>query len=254
MAQDLPDNALVTLDAGFVGYDFWRGLDEANVSFVARIGGNVKLLKNLGYVRQHRDLVCVWPDQAQRKRQPPLVLRLESFCGGKEEVYLVTNVLDSNRLSRRQLIEVYAARWGVEVYYRDLKQTFARAKLRSKSADNAQLELDWSILGLWAMALYTAARQAVDGIAPERRSVADMLHAFRLPMEQHRCVAEEREDLFSLLANAVKDQYERHSSKASRGHPRKKKKHAISKPVILAATKQQQSIAQQLQNEITVAA
>ncbi len=50
-----------------------------------------------------------------------------------------------SRLSSRQMREIYQARWGVEIYYRDFKQTFGRGKLLSKTADNAQLELDWSI-------------------------------------------------------------------------------------------------------------
>jgi len=254
MARNLPSHALVTLDAGFVGYDFWQTLDQAGVSFVARVGSNVKLLKNLGYVRRRNGLVHVWPDQAQRKRQPPLTLRLECFRGGKEEVYLVTNVLDTERLSQSQMIEIYTARWGVEVYYRDFKQTFARSKMRSKTADNAQLELDWSILGLWAMCLYTAAHHAANGIPPRKRSVAGLLHAFRLPMEQHKSVADDQEDLYTLLSAAVKDEYERHSSKASRNYPRKKKKHAIGAPALTNATPQQQAAARGIRNELNAAA
>lgn len=253
MARNLPSHALLTLDAGFVGYDFWQTLDQAGVSFVARVGSNVKLLKNLGYVRRRNGIVHVWPDQAQRKRQPPLTLRLECFRGGKEEVYLVTNVLDTEHLSQSQMIEIYTARWGVEVYYRDFKQTFARGKLLSKTADNAQLELDWSILGLWAMCLYTAAHHAANGIPPRKRSVAGLLHAFRLPMEQHKSVADDQEDLYSLLSAAVKDEYERHSSKASRNYPRKKKKHAIGAPTLTNATPQQQATARNLKQELKTA-
>ncbi len=245
---------MLTLDAGFVGYEFWRQLDQAGVSFVARVGGNVKLLKNLGCVRRRRDIVYVWPDQAQRKSQPPLVLRLEHFRGGKEDVYLVTNVLAAERLSQRQMIEIYAARWGVEVYYRDFKQTFARGKLRSKTADNAELELDWSLLGFWAMCLYTAAQHAACGVAPNQRSAAGMLHAFRLTMEQYKCVAEDEEHFLQLLADARKDNYERQSSKASRGHPRKKKKTAIGQPIILPATNEQRAAARRPKNQPATAA
>jgi hypothetical protein len=254
MARSLPSQSLVTLDAGFVGYDFWQTLDQAGVCFVARVGSNVKLLKNLGYVRRRNDIVHVWPDRAQRKLQPPLTLRLECFRGGKEEVYLVTNVLDIDRLSQSQMIDIYAARWGVEIYYRDFKQTFARGKMRSKSADNTQLELDWSILGLWAMCLYAAAHHAANGIPPKRRSVAGLLHAFRLPMEQHKSDADEQEDLYTLLLVAVKDEYERHSSKASRNYPRKKKKHAIGTPILTNATPQQREVARTIKNEVSTAA
>ncbi len=223
---------------------------QSGTAFVARVGANVRLLKNLGYIRRHKDIVYVWPDKAQKDQQPPLALRLHGFCGGKEEVYLVTNVLDPHRLSSAQMQKIYQARWGVEIYYRDFKQTFGRGKLLSKQADNAQLELDWSILGLWAMCLYASAQHVANGVSPKRRSLANVLHAFRLPMEQSKCVADEGEDLFHLLEIAIKDTYQRHSSKASRNPPRKKTKRAIGKPTIQNATKEQRFAAENTKNAI----
>ena len=250
LLNDLPEQALVTLDAGFVGDDFWRTFNQSGTAFVARVGANVRLLKNLGYIRRQKDIVYVWPDKAQRNQQPPLVLRLHGFSGGKEEVCLVTNVLEENRLSSSQMRKIYQARWGVEVYYRDFKQTFGRGKLLSKTADNAQLELDWSIIGLWTMCLYGTAQHIANGIPPRRRSVANLLHAFRLAMEQSKSVADDGEDLFSLIATALKDTYQRSSSKASRNHPCKKQKRAIGKPTILNATKEQQATAKNIRTAL----
>ncbi len=250
MAQGLPEQALIAMDAGFVGHDFLQTLNQRGVAFVVRVGANVRLLKDLGYVRRKKDIVYVWPDAARRKQQPPLVLRLHAFSGGKEEVYLVTNVLEESRLSSRQMREIYQARWGVEIYYRDFKQTFGRGKLLSKTADNAQLELDWSIIGLWAMCLYGTAQHIASGVPPGWRSVANLLHAFRLPMEQAKCAADEGEDLLCLIAIALKDDYKRKSSKASRNHPRKKQKHKIGQPIILNATQEQQTVARNLKTAL----
>lgn len=250
MAKDLPEKSLLTLDAGFVGYKFWRTLDELGVAFVARIGSNVRLLKNLGVVRREKDIVYVWPDQARRQQKPPLALRLHELTEGREAVYLVTNVLEEERLSRSQMQTIYQARWGIETYYRDFKQTFGRGKLLSKTAENARLELDWSIVGLWAICLYGTAQQVAQGIEPKRRSVANLLHAFRLPLEQPKCPADEGEDLFSLIARAVKDSYQRTTSKTSRNHPRKKTKHAIGQPIIQNATKEQQLAAKTMKTAV----
>jgi len=250
MAKDLPEKSLVAIDAGFVGYKFWRTLGESGVAFVARIGSNVRLLKNLGQVRREKDLVYVWPDQARRQQKPPLVLRLYGFTDGREDVYLVTNVLEEDRLSRSQMRDIYQARWGIETYYRDFKQTFGRRKLLSKTAANARLELDWSILGLWAVCLYGTAQQVAQGTKPNQRSVANLLHAFRLPLEQPKCPADEGEDLFRLIALAVKDIYKRTKSKASRNPPRKKKKHAIGQPIIQNATKEQRSNAKNIKTAV----
>jgi hypothetical protein len=239
MARGLPQDALVTMDAGFVGYEFWKTLLDAKVGFVSRVGGNVKLLKSLGLVRCQGNIVYVWTDAAQRKNTPPLALRLERFRGGKEDVYLVTNVWDQERLSTQALKAVYKARWGVELFYRDFKQTFERGKLRSKSADNVQLEVDWSFMGLWAMNLLASLEHAAAGVTPSQRSVANVLRAFRTPMHEYKSAPEPGEDLWSLLSHALKDEYQRTSSKASRDYPHKKQKHAISSPDIVPATAKQ---------------
>ena len=153
MLSELPQNSLITADAGFMGYEFWRAVIEANQSFVIRVGANVKLLKKLGYARQYDNTVYLWPNSAAKKNLPPLVLRVVSVHDGKNPMCLVTNVLSKKRLSDQQVAKIYKARWGIELFFRTFKQTFGRRKLRSHSAANARLELDWSLIGLWSVCL-----------------------------------------------------------------------------------------------------
>lgn len=240
MAQQLPEHAMLVMDAGFVGFDFWQNLNARNVAFVARVGSNVKLLQNLGCARTERDIVYVWPDKAQRNQVPPVMLRLACFRDGKEDVHVVTNVLDCARLSDAQLQKIYALRWGVELYFRDFKQTFSCSKLLSKCADNAELELDWSILSLWLMCLYTALEHSAVEVSPSRRSVSGLLHAFRCVLTFHRYPPEPGEDLRSLLVLSLPDSYHRLAPKTRRRYPVKKKKARIGSPQILPATPDQQ--------------
>jgi hypothetical protein len=114
MLLELPENSLITADAGFVGYDFWKAILDAGQHFVIRVGGNVRLLKQLGYARQHGQTVYLWPDAAAKKKQPPLVLRLIVVHDGKAPVYLVTD-LNQTQLRDRQAATIYAARWGIEI-------------------------------------------------------------------------------------------------------------------------------------------
>ena len=44
----LPEHSMIVADAGFVGYDNPRAIEDAGHSFVIRVGANVKLLKKLG--------------------------------------------------------------------------------------------------------------------------------------------------------------------------------------------------------------
>ena len=124
MLGDLPAHALVVADAGFVGYEYWKAILDGGRHFVIRVGGNVKLLKRLGVARESEQTVYLWPDKNAKKNDPPLVLRLIVVHDGKQAWYLVTSVLAKSALSDRQIAQVYSARWGIELFYRNLKQTF----------------------------------------------------------------------------------------------------------------------------------
>ena len=183
--------------------------------------------------------VYLWPDAASKKMQPPMVLRLITVHNGRHPIYLVTNVLGKEDLSDRNLIEIYRARWGIEVFFRSFKQTFGRRKLRSDSPDNALLELDWSLVGLWMVYLMAVAEVIEQGESPHRVSVAGVLSAIRTVMRDYRWRPDPGEDLTSLLGQALIDSYVRHRSKTSRNYPRKKNEKPAGKPVIQPASRDQ---------------
>jgi len=148
MLPELPDQALVAADAGYVGYEYARAVIASGRHLLLRVGSHVRLLRKLGWAKESAGLVYLWPERAAQQNQPPLVLRLVVSHNGKHPVYLVTSVLSAARLSDRQLIGLYRQRWGIELFFRHLKQTFQRRKLRSTSADNARVELEWSLVGV----------------------------------------------------------------------------------------------------------
>jgi len=251
MIAGLPRAALITADAGFVGYHYWKEVLDGGRQLLIRVGSNVRLLKDLGYVRRKRDLVYLWPGEAADKGLPPLVLRLVVVHNGRHPCYLVTSVLDEKRISDEQVAEIYRLRWGIEVFYRHFKQTFERRKLRSKSADNAQVEAEWSLLGLWAMGLHALAVLVPEGIPVRRMSVAGVLRAFRDPMHEDKSRPDPGGSLTELLRKAVIDDYKR-TSKASRDYPRKKQGAATGPPKVFPATKKQVHRAQEIKHELAL--
>ena len=256
MLDLLPKNSMIVADPGFVGYDNWQAIDKAGHAFVIRVGANVKLLKKLGYAREYANRVYLWPDKARRKQQPPMVLRLITVHTGKHPMHLITNVKSQKNLSDRQAIAIYKARWGIEVFFRSLKQTFGRRKLRSASPDNGLLELDWSLVGLWLACLLTTATLIQQGESPHRVSVAGALGAIRTAMLNYRWRPDPGEDLWSSLSEALIDTYIRRSPKAARNYPRKKNERPAGKPAVQQATREQVSSAKELkafqqQNQLT---
>lgn len=249
MLGEMPENTLITADAGFVGYEFWQAILGAGHEFVIRVGGNVKLIKQLGYAREYGHTVYLWPDQAARKGMLPLVLRLIELHDGRQPVYLVTSVLSKQRLSDQQAIEIYRHRWGIEVYFRTFKQTFGRTRLRSRSPAHAVLELNWSLAALWAICLLGQRELARDGTSPSRLSAAAAIRAVQTTMRDYRVRPESSEEtLSSMLTHALLDDYQRSSSKASRDYPTKKKKTPTGPPKIVRSNKTQIAAATEIKS------
>ena len=248
MIQALPVGALITADAGFAGYEYWKALLERGRHLLIRVGANVRLLRKLGYVKQEDGVVYLWPDREAARNRPPLALRLVVARGGRHPVYLVTSVRDETVLSDEQVVEIYALRWGVELFYRHFKQTFERRKLRSHTADHAALEATWSLLGLWAMALHAEVQLTQEGVPARRMSVARILCAYRKSMREYKSRPDRGESLRELVSKALIDPYKR-ANKSSRDYPRKKHGHRIGAPEIRNATKDQIKAARQIRDQ-----
>lgn len=238
-----PVDTMFVADAGYVGYEYLHKVTQAGHQFVIRIGANVRLLKRLGYALEREGTVYLWPEQEAKKKSPPLVLRLVVSHNGRHPVYLLTSVASRQELADSQIIEVYRKRWGVELFYRHLKQTFGKHKLRSTSAEAAYVEMDWAFLGLWCMAAYAVKQLDGKAVSPSRLSFAKLIRAFQTAMRNYFV---QQRSLCETLMQAVIDDYER-GDKTSRDYPRKKNdRHRPSKPTIQRATKQQVALAQKI--------
>jgi hypothetical protein len=231
----LPDT-LFCADAGFVGYDFWQDIARHGHHFLIRVGGNVRLLRKLGYVREGKDIVYCWPVAAVKKKQLPLALRLLQFSGRGGIVYLVTNVLDDKKLTHAQAKTIYRKRWGIEIQFRSFKQTFGRCKLRSRTPEIATVELHWSLLGLWVLQLLAYKEQTTVDEPDPRTSIATVLRIMRSILHEEHHVPCKRQTLADRLKSARIDTYKRHSQKKSRNYPRRKEEPFSGAPQIRVAS------------------
>jgi hypothetical protein len=245
MVPNLPADALIVADCGFVGYEFWSELRAGGRHFVIRVGGNVRLLKKLGVVRETNGIVYLWPDKTAKRRRPPLVLRLIVVHDGRQTWYLATSVLSTRRLSDKEVAQIYRYRWRIELYFRHFKQTYGRAKLRSRKADHTACEAHWSLLGLWAMLLHTQIEQQRAHGKTGHVSVADVLRAFGQAIDEQRCRPHAGESLATQLRVATVDPYRRRD-KRSRAHPRKKYEPPTKPPRLQTATNSQRQLAQEV--------
>jgi hypothetical protein len=244
MLPSLPRHALVVADAGFTGYDLFCRMLAAEQNFLIRVGANVRLLKKLGYYEHEgADTVYLWPTKKDNER--PVTLRLIERRRGKKKMFLVTNVLNKKALTDKSAGVLYEMRWGVEVFYRSLKQTLQKRKMLSHSPDAAKCELTWTMFGMWLLGLMSVSKILACGIDPLRWSAAAARDRIR---ESLRLVLKGRWDrrLLEDLGRTLKDEYERHGAKKARDWPHKKKEKPPGEPKIQSATAEQRRIIQRL--------
>jgi hypothetical protein len=114
-----PKNTLFCGDAGFVGYPLWSAIVQSGGDFLVRVGANVRLLKEgADYELVQNGWVLCWPRATQATR-PPLRLRLVKARIGRSPLYLLTSVLDAQKLTIPQMVTFYKMRWGIESYQPD---------------------------------------------------------------------------------------------------------------------------------------
>lgn len=249
MLGDLPKQTLLLADAGFVGYDLLRELLAAGHSFIVRVGGNVTLLRKLGYfVRESRGLVYLWPTH-RRGSGRPLVLRLVQLRDAKgKRVALLTDVLDASLLSDAEVASWYRRRWSIEVMHRTLKQTLGRSAVRAETPALARCELDWAMVGLWMLGLLAVERTGVKrGWSP-----AKALQVVRAALRGGRGRVGSRW-LDRELRAARRDVYVRRGKKTARDWPHKKSDRPPGMPTIRMATASEKAAAQRIRQQTAAA-
>jgi hypothetical protein len=245
---DYPKNTLFCGDAGFIGYPLWALIVNQGLHFLVRVGANVHLLSETMEWRRDGDgTVLCWPKHVQQAGQPPLRLRLVQVQLGKTKMWMLTNVLESARLTKTQIGQLYRMRWGIEVEFRGLKQTLDRAKLRCRNAERLLVELHWSILAMAVAELFALKEQLASRgsktkpppTSPDRRSLAQTMRALRWCLNHLNETPQAGRDLPTLLRQAVTDGYTRRTSKRARYRPPNPDKKPLGDPKVRSVTRQQ---------------
>lgn len=248
MLDDLPPKTLLVADAGFIGDDLCRRLAERSLAMLFRVGGNIRLLTELGAACEVRgETVYLWTDKAQHAGRPPLVLRLIILGPPDKRVYLVTNVLDAQQLSVELAAEFYRLRWGVEVFYRSFKQTMRQKTLVSRAPEGCRQELPWGVVGLWMMGLMTLPQRLAAQQEPRRWSPAATRNILR---QRLRGDAPPGRSLPQEWAAAVHDSYCRKRPKQARDWPHQKREPPAKSPQFKTAKPTQRRKAQALLKNI----
>jgi hypothetical protein len=241
--EKFPKNTIFCGDAGFVGYDFWSAILATGANFLVRVGANVSLLSENADIKQlGGGIVLCWPKDKMNSGAKPLRLRLIKIKIGKTTMWMLTSILDRQKLSNAKIIKYYKMRWGVEVEYRGLKQTLDKRDLRCRNSDRVYVELDWSIRAM-ACAELMALREQISnedkkraeskqGYDTKDRSLANTMRALRKCMRNLNKYADPSNDLLSQLASALVQKYINRTDKRSRHRRKNPDKKPLGEPKI----------------------
>jgi Transposase DDE domain len=197
----LPRCTLLVADCCFQGYELFRDILHAKASFLVRLSSKTHLYveRRQRLERFREGIVYYWPKTAHEHGKPPLKLRLIRVRGRKrQDVWLLTNVLSSQRLSRQQAAEFYRWRWHIEGVFRTYKRTLPKIKLRSRTEALVYREAEGSLLALQLLLAQQLRRQrdgnqvvllggsARQGLLQTRGEITTMIGSRLGPRQQRR--------------------------------------------------------------------
>ena len=259
--EEFPENTLFCGDAGFVGYDFWKAILDADGHFLVRVGGNVSLLSETADIKKLAGgIVLCWPKGKMDSGAEPLRLRLVKVKIGKTMMWMLTSVLDPKKLPKKKIIQFYKMRWGVEVEFRGLKQTIDKRNLRCRNSDRVYVELDWSIRAMAFVELIALREQIpkehenqtqVEPIYDTKdRSLANTIRAVRKCMRNLNKYADASSGLLFELSGALVQKYNNGTDKRARYRPKNPDKKPLGEPKVRKLTREEREKLRKINEQI----
>jgi hypothetical protein len=126
-----------------------------------------------------------------------------------ESVTLVTTLLDPQKYTARDIAELYARRWKIELWFRDIKTSMGMEVLRCKSPQMVHKELEMSLIAYNAIRCLIAEAGAINDVPLERMSfkgTVDSMHQFSVAIAQARSKKKQNQLIARLLEVIALDQ------------------------------------------------
>jgi hypothetical protein len=231
----LPRLALVVADAGYFGFRLTELLMQRNVQFLLRMSSNVTLytMEKVQLEHYREGEVYYWPSRKdQEAGAQPLHVRLIRIRARRRrnDVWLLTNVMDSQRLPHALAGQMYRWRWQNEGCFRTYKRTLKKVKLVSRTVSLVHREAEGSWLALQLLlaqgVLAQKNRLTKKRLTPRQQehevtcSPSKILIAIR--EEINSAPRPRRRHYEQRLHEAQAESRQRTSAKASRHWPRRK--------------------------------
>jgi hypothetical protein len=251
MLSLLPPQALVVADAAYLGFELARAILDHNQSYLLRLSSKNRLytVDDIPLDDWQEGHVYYWPETVQKENLPPLLCRLirvKATGQTKNDVWLLTNILDPQKLSAKTAAKFYRWRWRNEGLFRTYKRTLKKFKLASRSVKLIHRELEGSLLALQILLAHAdLALRPQDATGELAISPRKVLIQIRKEIN-HGSARYRRTPAYARRLDKCRAETRCQTSpKASREWPRRKTHKAPAPPKFLTMTNDQRALLQQ---------
>lgn len=243
----LSPRALIVCDAAYMGYELVRTIVGGGRSFLFRMSSRVHL-----YTPERATLqdwtegpVLYWPRYAQEQGAGPVfcrLIRVPAKGRVKHDVWLLTDVVDPDRLPAAAAAKFYRWRWRNEGVFRIYKRTINKMKLSSRTVRLVHREAELSLLATQLLLAH-----ADLALRPETQAAADepvvspRKVLLEIRREMHERAERRRASYRHRLRGCGVDPRKQTSAKATREWPRRKP-HEPPRPPVLHTLSEQRKI------------
>jgi Transposase DDE domain len=241
--------ALIVADAAYMGYELAWAILQSQRSFLLRMSSKIDL-----YTLEHQTLktwsegpVYYWPACVRKQGKPPIACRLIRVSAKgpvKRDVWLLTDLLDSERLSLATAAQFYRWRWRNEGVFRTYKRTIKKLKLSSRTIRLVHREAEASLLALQILLAHAdlslRPKETVEGPVISPRKVL-----IEIRRELNGTATKRQGSYAKRLEGCRSDSRQQKSPKASREWPRRTPHKPPGPPVLKTLTDEQKVLLQQ---------
>ena len=241
--------ALIVADAAYMGYELAWAIVRTERSFLLRMSSKIDLytLEQKALETWSEGPVYYWPAYVRKDGGPPIACRLIRVPAKgrvKRDVWLLTDILDSERLSLATAARFYRWRWRNEGVFRTYKRTINKLKLSSRTVRLVHREAEASLLALQFLLAHAdlalRPKEAVEGPVISPRKVL-----IEIRRELNGNATRRQGSYARRLEGCRADSRQQKSPKASREWPRRTPHTPPGPPVLKTLTDEQKVLLQE---------
>ena len=215
---------LVIADRGFSNYVLLALLLLRGVGSLFRLHQSRQLDWRKGTRLGKNDRLVTWPKPSQKPRYlpqylwkriptqlPVRVLRFQLNVPGfrPESVTLVTTMIDAQLYPAQEVAQLYARRWKIELWFRDIKTSMGMEVLRCQSPKMVHKELEMFLIGYNLIRALMTEAAAIHEVAVDRisfKGTVDAARQYSIVIAQARSKKKQKELIAELLIALAKDE------------------------------------------------